>query len=257
MKTKNEKSKPATNKQANHRRPKDKRTTELSTTLRKSVANKLMKSAPDLDIISSRLAKLEQQLLEVLPLPQTDQDLLSRKSICRAILAVVEEHLQTFTFEFPHLYRDFSRVSSSRAGLEGYLGKAAKRQESDIKKCHKLLDEFENLIQGSARPLIERYRTKSSATIAHQRMCALRHLRSIVPEKYSAANGRPIEQVKHVLAGQLKHVFLKHNLPIKQNGRIRDSLAFRISKAVRDALKFRSFDINESFKATRRRTTPR
>lgn len=252
MKTKNTKTDPATSLYISQRRQKNQKSKELLRTMRGSVATKLQQSEPDLNIISLILHKLKEQLSKLKRLPKSTRD-----SIIKGILAIVEEHLKTFVREFPDLYSDLNRVSNAKKGLEVCLGKAAKKQESDVKKCYKLLEQLETLLQGSARTLIQRYRTKNSDMIAHKRISALYHLRSVLPQKYSAANGCPIQQVKHVLTKQLKYIFDKHKRPIKQSSRIRDSLACEISGAVRDALKFHTFDMNDSLQSTKRRTTSR
>jgi hypothetical protein len=204
------------------------------------------------------MLELEDRLRKLFPFPAPEPGQIPREIlIIRGICDVVEEHLTIFGTEFPDLYSEGNGARKQTGKLEKYLSTAAKEQEASLDKCHDLLEEFEILIQGPAKPLIERYNTRNAEVIAGKRVQALRHLRATLPTRYSARNGRPVEQVKHVLTKQLQHIFSKHELPIKQSSRTTDSLSFKISTAVRDALKFHSFDMSESLKATKRRSTPR
>ncbi|MEN9846098.1 MAG: hypothetical protein RIS36_1245 [Pseudomonadota bacterium] len=245
-------------KYVSERRARRRKTNVLMSDIRASLSAKLRNDAPPSILISSRMQDLERRLIKLLPFPVPAPAQIPKEAlIIRAICDVVEEHLTVFVTEFPDLYSERTGARKPTGKLEKYLSTAAKAQEASLGKCHDLLEEFEILIQGSAKPLIERYNTRDAEVIAGKRVQALRHLRATLPTRYSAPNGRPVEQVKHVLTKQLQHIFSKHGQPIKQSSRTTDSLSFKISIAVRDALKFHSFDMSESLKAAKRRSTPR
>lgn len=245
-------------KYVSERRGKRRRTSALMSGIRASLAGQLQNDAVASSLVSSRMQELERRLKKLLPFPvpapaQIPKEVLIIRSICD----VVEEHLTSFATEFPDLYSEGNGTRKRIGKLEKYLSTAAKAQEASLSKCHDLLGEFEILILGPAKPLIERYINRDAEVIAGKRIRALRHLRASLPTRHSAPNGRPVEHVKHVLTRQLQHIFSKHGLPIKQNSRTTDSLSFKISTAVRDALKFHRFDMSESLKSTKRRSTPR
>jgi hypothetical protein len=245
-------------KYVSERRARRRKTNVLMSGIRASLSAKLRNDAPPSSLISSRMQELERRLKKLFRFPVPAPAQIPKEAlIIRAICDVVEEHLTIFGTEFPDLYSEGNGARKQTGKLEKYLSTAAKEQEASLDKCHDLLEEFEMLIQGPAQPLIERYNTRNAEVIAGKRVQALRHLRATLPTRYSAPNGRPVEHVKHVLTKQLQHIFSKHELPIKQSSRTTDSLSFKISTAVRDALKFHSFDMSESLKATKRRSTPR
>jgi hypothetical protein len=194
----------------------------LMTAIRGSLAQKLQTPDSNQLIIYSRLDKLRDQIERLL---LTKEPPTKCPLFVRRICEVVEQHLEALVVEFPDLYCVENRAKSKTEALESYLSRAAKIQQRDLNKCYALLDQFEGLIQSSARPLIERYSNNNSEAVADKRMNAVRHLRSILPAQYSAPNGRPVEQMKHVLAKQLEQIFLNHDLPIKQSSVNADSLA--------------------------------
>jgi hypothetical protein len=245
-------------KYVSERRGRIRRTSALMSGIRASLAGQLRNDALASSLVLSRMQELERRLKQLLPFPEPVPAQVPKEAlIIRAICDVVADHLTIFATEFPDLYSEETGARKRARKLEKYLSTAAEAQESSLGKCHDLLEEFEILIQGPAKPLIERYITRDAEVIAGKRVQALRHLRAALPTRYSAPNGRPVEHVKHVLTRQLKHIFSKHGLPIKQNSRTTDSLSFKISTAVRDALKFHRFDMSESLKSTKRRSTPR